>query len=365
MGHLTRSGDDANYVPVSVLGESSLAITLDDTGTKGLGLQAVTLSGTTSVSIASSGVGGGGFTKLSQLDEKDNVLTTVTITGSEAFRFGSPTTDANSGDGVVTESAATATAPTTIQSSLTLIDASATTGGVTIFAGATNKADEGEFQNDRSINADVTITYTGLEIKGGLGTDYIENDAKDGIVIDGNGNGDIVILGGGHGMATVGTGTGDIVEVGNSALGSAGDPATAVNDTVKFGSASTATLDVYGGAEAGSTASTTNIGLTKVLDAAAGLNMYFWNLFSHTSIIADETAAVASAKNLTAAENHAVAALDGPGVAYFTYKGNEYFVATDFAETKVSASCEVVKLVGVTDLTATNSAGVVTLHHVG
>jgi len=215
------------------------------------------------------------------------------------------------------------------------------------------------------VNADVTITYTGLEIKGGLGTDYIENDAKDGIVIDGNGNGDIVILGGGHGMATVGTGTGDIVEVGNSALGSAGDPATAVNDTVKFGSASTATLDVYGGAEAGSTASTTNIGLTKVLDAAAGLNMYFWNLFSHTSIIADETAAVASAKNLTAAENHAVAALDGPGVAYFTYKGNEYFVATDFAETKVSASCEVVKLVGVTDLTATNSAGVVTLHHVG
>jgi hypothetical protein len=36
---------------------------------------------------------------------------------------------------------------------------------------------------------------------------------------------------------------------------------------------------------------------------------------------------VATATSLTAAENDAVAAKAGPGEAYFTYKGSEYFIA--------------------------------------
>jgi len=51
----------------------------------------------------------------------------------------------------------------------------ATTGGVTIYAGATG------------IVGSFTTTYTGLKIEGGSGTDFIENDAKNGIVTDGNG----------------------------------------------------------------------------------------------------------------------------------------------------------------------------------
>ena len=43
-----------------------------------------------------------------------------------------------------------------------------------IYAGATN----------HSLG---TISYTGLTIKGGSGSDIIENDAKNGIVTDGNG----------------------------------------------------------------------------------------------------------------------------------------------------------------------------------
>jgi hypothetical protein len=58
-----------------------------------------------------------------------------------------------------------------------------------------------------------------------------------------------------------------------------------------------------------------------------------------------------------------VDAMASPGVAYFNYKGNEYFVATNNTETAVSSHDAIVKLIGVIDLTATNSAGVVTLLH--
>jgi hypothetical protein len=62
------------------------------------------------------------------------------------------------------------------------------------------------------------------------------------------------------------------------------------------------------------------------------------------------------------AENDAVDAMAGKGVAYFNYKGNEYFIATDNTETAISSHDAIVKLVGVTDLIATNSSGFVTLH---
>jgi hypothetical protein len=63
-----------------------------------------------------------------------------------------------------------------------LIDASATTGHVDIYAGATNTSGVGPFVDGASLNPNITITYTGLKIKGGSGNDLIENDAKNGIV---------------------------------------------------------------------------------------------------------------------------------------------------------------------------------------
>jgi hypothetical protein len=61
--------------------------------------------------------------------------------------------------------------------------------------------------------------------------------------------------------------------------------------------------------------------------------------------IANEDAA-AHATSLAAAENAAVKALDAVGVAYFDYQGNEYFIATNQAETTVSAHDVVVNVVG-------------------
>jgi hypothetical protein len=198
------------------------------------------LSGTTPVSIDSTG-GAGGFNILSQLLETNDDPTTVTIKGSEQFTFGSFTGDSNTGDGVVTDIAATASSPKTIHSSLKLIDGSATTGKLTIWAGATNTSADGLFDNGDSLNANVTITYTGLTIKGGSGQDRIENDAQNGIVIVGNSSFDDVTLGRGGAKATLGYGANDFVTVGLSNNGLE-VPGSALADTVKFGAAATAEL---------------------------------------------------------------------------------------------------------------------------
>jgi hypothetical protein len=360
MSHLTLEGDNVTYNPIGLAGDSSLAVSLVDTGTLGFGVEFLGLRGTTSVGIGSIG-GGGGSTELHQLADFNNALITVTISGSEPFFLGTGSNHSNTGDGVVTDIAATATSPTTIHSSLTLINASATTGGVAISAGATNTSAAGSFDDGASLNANITITYTGLKIEGGLGNDFIENDAKNGIVSDGNGN-DTVLLGGPGTKATLGTGTLDRVLVGFSNLGTNEAAGSALGDTVKFGSVPTAFLAIGRGAEAGSTASTTSIGLTKVLNAADGMEISFGNV-TNSHFIFDATPGVASATSLTKAENTAVNLLGGAGVAYFSFHGNEYFIATDNVEAAVSSNDAIVELVGVTNIHhAANNFGLVTLH---
>ena len=362
MSVLALQGDGFTYPGFSLLGESSLSVDFFLTGTGGLGLEWLFLSGTTSVNIHSAGIPGGGYNYVAQLEEKNNDLTTVTISGSEHFILGSTLGLSNVDDGVVTDVAATATSPTKIASSLTLIDASATTGGVEILAGATNTSGAGDFQDGFGLNPNITITYTGLEIKGGAGRDFIENDAKNGIVTEGNGNLDDVSLGGAGAKATLGTGTGDLVVVGGSVLGTNEAAGNALGDSVKFGAAATAELFVDTGAEAGSTAGTASIGLTKVLKSADGMQIEFTAITGSSNIV-DETAAVASSTSLTAAEDAAVKALGSAGVAYFTFGKNEYFVATNNVETVVSSHDAIVELVGITDIHhASNSGGIVTLH---
>jgi hypothetical protein len=165
MGRLILQGDNTLYPGFSLLGESSLAITFDVTVAVAFNeLPFLVSSGTTTVSIASTGAASGNV--LDQLAETTNNLTTVTISGSERFRLGEDTSQSNSGDGVVTDIAVTAASPTTIHSSLTLINASATTGELSINAGATNTSGAGNFKNGGNLPANVTITYTGLTIKG-------------------------------------------------------------------------------------------------------------------------------------------------------------------------------------------------------
>jgi hypothetical protein len=80
MGHLILQGDNFTWPGFSLLGEPSLAITLGETGTSGLVLDFLVLSGTTTVGIASTHTGAiGGYNYVEQLAEKTNDLTTVTI----------------------------------------------------------------------------------------------------------------------------------------------------------------------------------------------------------------------------------------------------------------------------------------------
>ena len=84
---------------------------------------------------------------------------------------------------------------------------------------------------------------------------------------------------------------------------------------------------------------------------------------SHFIFDATNTAAVASATSLTAAENAAVNAFGGAGVVYFSFHGNEYFIAMPSVEAAVSSHDAIVELVGITDIHhAANNFGLVTLH---
>jgi len=128
-----------------------------------------------------------------------------------------------------------------------------------------------------------------------------------------------------------------------------------------------AELIIGPGAKAGSTAGTANIGQTGLQGEHTGTMINFSSVTS-SSNISNENAAVASASTLTAAENAAVQALNAAGVAYFSFGHNEYFIATNQAETSVSDHDAVVCLIGVSGFlgsnpfSATDSGGIVTLH---
>jgi hypothetical protein len=113
MSQLELLEDNFEWPGFVLTGVSSLAITLGDEGPNFQILDFLDLSGTTSVNIHSLGdPAGNNFLK--QLAETTNNLITVTISGSETFQLGSfkGACTSNLGDGVVTDTFATAASPT-------------------------------------------------------------------------------------------------------------------------------------------------------------------------------------------------------------------------------------------------------------
>jgi hypothetical protein len=80
MAHLILSGDNTAVPGFSLLDETNLEITLDDTGTLGFALSFLVLSGPTSVSIASMGTTGG-HNNFPQLDETKGASPPIYILG--------------------------------------------------------------------------------------------------------------------------------------------------------------------------------------------------------------------------------------------------------------------------------------------
>jgi hypothetical protein len=335
----------------SAVGDS-LAITIDNTDSSAalstLWLSKLTSTGDTTVAVDSTGAAGNmaaGWNGIGTLDETDGHLTTMTVTGNTYTYVGSS-------GGISTDSGATSTAD--ITSALTKIDASATTGGASIYAGNTTLDGSG-----------FEVNYTGLTIDGGSGTkDVLYNGANDGVTVDLNGNGDAIWLGGSKASGVLGTGASDMAVIGSSPYSTAliaNGPewaGAALGDTVKFGAGATAEVIISGGAEwdgahyvgnniGNGVGQTTVVGAVVAGAGDAGTLIDVDYVVGAVTNIQNEQAAITGAMNLTAAENAAVAALGAVGVAYFTYGSDKFLVAAHTAEAAVSAGDAVVELHGV------------------
>jgi hypothetical protein len=244
--------DNAN----GVLG-SSLVLTHAGTGPNSLAvnfappaadrgyISSITSKADTSVTIASDGgTPGTTYNWLGALHETDNVLSNITVTGGTYLYL----------QGVQTNFGAT-TATADVASSLQVIDASATTGGVWISQGANvaigasgfNTTDTGltikggtggdtirNFADNGSIiagaTAKTTVNYDGDN--GGIGN-YLEVDGKNAVINDSaSAAGDALVLNGAKDSAIVGSGANVHVWLNGT------------NDTVTLGSGNTATVTV-------------------------------------------------------------------------------------------------------------------------
>jgi hypothetical protein len=118
-------------------------------------INTVTSTGDATVSITS-GLTGGGPNSIGTYNEGDNNLTGITIGGESGFSLGTGSLNTVGpgailvGGGVHTDTSALATLTANVVSSLTSINASSNSGGVTIDAGATDTNALGFY-----------VTYTG------------------------------------------------------------------------------------------------------------------------------------------------------------------------------------------------------------
>ena len=182
----------------------SLTLTINNTDTdKALGtlwLSNLTSTGDATVTIDSTCATGNtyaGWNGIGTLNETDGHLTKVTVIGNDYIYVGCS-------GGVSTDTATPSTAG--ITSEFAEIDASATTGGVSIYAGNTTLDGSG-----------FEVNYGGLTLVGGSGAgDVLYNGANSGVTDDGNGKGDAIWLGGSNASGALGAGATDVAEVGNS-----------------------------------------------------------------------------------------------------------------------------------------------------
>lgn len=164
--------DGSSALTLTHAGTGPNSLTVNFNGTEGLSL---TSTGDSSLTV-NTPAGTGNLISIG-LAETDNQLTTLKFTGGDNITLSNLNVNIASAnsypdytyDSAITDVGANIPSGTTVASSLTTIDASGTTGGVTIYAGAT-------------VNG---VSYTGLAIKGGGGGDTINNYADNGSITEG------------------------------------------------------------------------------------------------------------------------------------------------------------------------------------
>ncbi len=317
-------------------------INFDAKGT-GYTVNAFTSTGLETVTINSNG-DETGTNVVTALNDKQNMLTTVTIKGANDFTLSDIDTNATA------VAAATTNPSANVVSALTLIDGSAATGDLNISAGTRTQFTD-------TTTGTFYFTYDKLVIKGGAGNDTLtQNALGGGEVYGGAGDDTITVQGKGAKVDTgaAGSATGDTVNV------------SAANVSVTLGDGKqTVVIDGDGAAGTALTQLTTITGAAKgdVIDLSAAAVLT--TAASVDSITKVDTA-IAAAASLTEALDLAAKA---PGAAeaagslvYFHWDGNTYIVAdkVDAGGAAFASTDTVVKLVGSYDsFTATN--GVITL----
>ncbi|MGA8169378.1 MAG: DUF4214 domain-containing protein [Methylocystis sp.] len=335
---LTHAGSATNSLTINFAGTSA-------TATNEI-INTLTSTGDTTIAISSGGAStvAGYLNEVSALNETDNHLTTITITGSQEFALGF-------GGGVNTNTVGTSQ----VASSLTTIDGHAATGALFIAAGEST----------------ATATYNGLTILGGIGGDGIFNLANNGVITEGatastlhnnltvTGSGatindqasagtDTITLAGANETANLGTG--GTAAANTVVTASWGGAASTVLDTVNFGSGiATVTDEIAYDVVASTTSHNTNgnlLALTGTLHAET---------LGFSASIANPAGALGAAANVSAAQTFDQAVfLAEQGVAantvvWFQYGGATYIEDTGATPT-TTADAEVVKLVGAVDL---------------
>jgi len=365
---------NANFASSTTLSGTPTATTITYVSATGL-----TSTGIETVNIASGGtiVNPVNFfdtlisNQLKNYTDNSNKTTTIVVTGAREVTLGDIVVSRDNAteltvDGVTTLTSdfinqnatykaatlANTSVPTAdVQAALTTIDASATTGGVNIWAGVSEK-----FQktvNNSATDTDYSQIYDGLTIKGGSGSDMIQNSAKNGVTTGGDGK-DWLIVDGTTGSADGGAGNDTLVA-------NAGKGATLT------GGAGNDTFDVSAGTMAASgTAALTEASTLRpvtITDFAAGDILKVGPTTLSSGAIINGTAAVAAATSLFSALDLALKATTsttgitadvGTDVSvWFNYGGNTYIAHEgDNTYNGLTGDDIVVKLTGIHTLTA-------------
>jgi len=291
--------------------------------------------------------------KLTAFTDNSNATSSIVVTGEKEFTLGTLTITRDTTTTVVTAAPtqtadgitqnATLSANTTTPAiaeqtaGLKSINASATSGGVNIWAGVRDQlGSTGFYQN-----------YDGLTISGGSGSDFIRNSAKLGVTTGGAGDDWLVVDGltgsadGGAGKDTLTALYGSIATLTGGADADTFDVTAAVQDTANDNAvASTATLKV-----------------TTITDFAAGDTLKVAATSAASAVMVNGTAAVATATSLHGAIDAALKATTGTtGITatvgtdvsvWFNYGGNTYIAVEKGSTDGYSNGDVVVKLTGI------------------
>ncbi len=339
----THASDNSSLT-LTHAGTATDSLTINFAGTSAANQEISPLTSTGDSTIAINSGGASTANIIGNLIETDNHLTTITITGSQAFDL----------LGVSTDGAQT----TLTASSLTKIDGHAATGALDIAVGLT--------AND--------VSYTGLTILGGVGGDTIINAAANGVITEGatpatlhnvlevSGSGAVI-----NDQASAGTDSILLVGVNETAnLGSGGTAAASTSvqvanatsaatfaDTVNFGSGIATVTDNL----AYSATSTTTGNLLELTGTLHGEILGFSANIANTPGALGAMTAV-TATTLSQAVSQAESGTPNT-VTWFQYANNTYIENSGTNPiANGTAGAEVVEITGALDLShATIASG--------